>query len=91
MSEFLKKTLYLTLAPLGLALLICMVDAVAVLFAGMLLAAVVAGYALVGVIMIITGGEETGKALLLSAGIILLVGLSTCGLIISHLKLRGMH
>ncbi|SHL64710.1 hypothetical protein SAMN05444266_104270 [Chitinophaga jiangningensis] len=91
MNEFLKKTLYYSLIPLGLALLICITGDMAILFAGMMLLFVVGGYFLAGLIMILTGREQTGKALLLSCGIILLVGLSTCGIILSNLKLGGMH
>lgn len=91
MKPFVKKLLWVLLIPLGIALLMMISGEEGMIGAGLMLMAVAAGYVVVGVIMLIVSkeSEEMAKALLLSAGIILLVGLSTCGLILSNLG--GMH
>ncbi|RBL93968.1 hypothetical protein [Chitinophaga flava] len=93
MKPFTRKLLWTLLTPLGIALLMAISGSDGIMGAGLLLLFVTPMYLLVGLVLVMfsDSGVETGKALLLSSGIILLVGLSTCGLIVSNLRLGGMH
>ncbi|SHL64742.1 hypothetical protein SAMN05444266_104271 [Chitinophaga jiangningensis] len=83
MSEFLKKTLYFTLIPIGIVLLLLLTGGASGLEIGIsLLLLLLFGYFLGGLILLLIGRREIGKVLLLSCGIILLVGLSTCGILL---------
>ncbi|NSL89964.1 hypothetical protein [Chitinophaga solisilvae] len=85
MSTFVRKLLWALLVPLGIALIAVLSGDEGIIGAGLLLMFVVPAYVVVGVILLIVKHEEIGKALLLSAGIMLLVGLSTCGLILASM------
>lgn len=88
MNEFFKKVLLFTLIPLGIFLLMCVTSDEGMIMAGLLALAVVGGYFIIGLILIIANKNLIGKAMLLSSGIILLIGLSTCGIILSGLSIR---
>lgn len=91
MSEFFKLVLYTTLFP-GIPLLLLAVSSdEGIMMSGIFAMIVVAIYVLVAIVLLIMGKTQWGKVLFLSAGIILLVGLSTCGLILANLNLGGMH
>jgi len=81
MSDFLKQTLYFSLIPIGIMLLLFMTGEGGPLVVPVLFW-VLGGYFVGGLISLATGRKETGKALLLSCGILFLIGLSTCGLIL---------
>jgi len=83
MSEFFKLVLYVTLFP-GIPLLALAISSdEGIMMSGIFAMIVVAIYVLVAIVMMIMGKTQWGKVLFLSAGIILLVGLSTCGLILA--------
>lgn len=86
MNDFFKSVLLFTLVPLGIFLLMCVTSDDGMIMAGLLALAVVAGYFIVGLILIIANKNLVGKAMLLSSGIILLVGLSMCGLALSGIS-----
>ncbi|HEY8956824.1 hypothetical protein [Chitinophaga sp.] len=86
MNEFFKNVLLFTLIPLGIFLLMCVTSDEGMLMAGLLALAVVAGYFIIGLILIIANKNLVGKAMLLSSGIILLVGLSICGIALSGIS-----
>ena len=85
MKPFVRKLLWALGVPLGIALLMVLSGEEGIIGAGLMLLAVTGVYVVIGAIMLIVSkqSEEMAKALLLSAGIMLLVGLSTCGLILS--------
>ncbi|HVI45198.1 MAG TPA: hypothetical protein VM802_10010 [Chitinophaga sp.] len=91
MKPFFKKLLWILGAPLVIALLMCLSSSEGILGAGLLLLFVSGTYGVIGIILLFTKEADTGKAMLLSAGIILLVGFSVCGIILSGLKLNNMH
>ena len=83
MSKFSKQVLLFTLIPIGLIAIAGLTGE-----EGLLGGMVVAGFLLVAyfisaIVCFIVDRDTTGKALLLSVGIILLVGLSVCGIILS--------
>lgn len=83
MSEFFKLVLYATLLP-GIPLLMLAASSdEGIMLSGIFAMVVVAIYVLVAIVMLIMDKTQWGKVLFLSAGIILLVGLSTCGLILA--------
>ncbi len=86
MNEFFKSVLLFTLIPLGIFLLMCVTSDEGMIMAGLLALAVVGGYFIIGLILIIANKNLVGKAMLLSSGIILLVGLSMCGLALSGIS-----
>jgi hypothetical protein len=88
MSKFLKDVLLFTGIPLLLFLVACMSGDEGIIGAGIMAMVLVGAYFLLGIIMIIANRPHTGKVLLLSCGIILVVGLSTCGLILSGFSMH---
>ncbi|HWV64445.1 hypothetical protein [Chitinophaga sp.] len=88
MNEFFRNVLLFTLIPLGIFLLMCVTGDEGILMAGILAMVLVGAYFIIGLILIIANKNQVGKAMLLSSGIILLVGLSTCGIILSGLSIR---
>lgn len=88
MNKFLRDVLLFTGIPLFIFLLICLGGEDGIMAAGLLSLFLVGGYLFVGLILVIAGQSHIGKVMLLSAGIILLVGLSTCGIIVSGLSFR---
>jgi hypothetical protein len=88
MNKFFKDVLLFTLIPLGIFLLMCITGDEGIIAAGLIAMLVVGGYFVVGLGMVIADKNHIGKVLLLSSGIILLVGLSTCGIILSGLNIR---
>ncbi|RFS19024.1 hypothetical protein DVR12_25835 [Chitinophaga silvatica] len=84
MSSFAKKVLIFILIPLGVLGLCSMFGRngegflTGLAFIGFLLI----GYFFASVVMFIANRNEIAKALLLATGIILLVGLSICGIIL---------
>ncbi|WP_343744812.1 hypothetical protein [Chitinophaga sp.] len=88
MKPFVQKLLWMLGVPLSIALVMALSGDEGILGAGLLLMFVVAAYFVVGVLLAVFSrpNAEAGKALVLAAGIIMLVGLSTCGLI-----LAGLH
>jgi hypothetical protein len=87
MNKTMRDVALFTLIPLGIFLLFCLSGDSGILIAGILTLLVVGLYFLVGIILLLTDHAGMGKAMLLSAGIVLLVGLSTCGMIMSGFKL----
>ncbi|MET3874685.1 hypothetical protein [Chitinophaga sp. OAE865] len=85
MNEFFKNVLLFTLIPLAILLLMCMSDE-GIVIAGILALVLVGGYFIVGLILIIANKNQIGKAMLLSSGIILLIGLSMCGIALSGIS-----
>ncbi|WP_142685668.1 hypothetical protein [Chitinophaga polysaccharea] len=85
MNEFFKNVLLFTLIPLAILLLMCMSDE-GIVMAGILALVLVGGYFIVGLILIIANKNQIGKAMLLSSGIILLIGLSMCGIALSGIS-----
>ncbi|MEZ2446270.1 thiol:disulfide interchange protein [Chitinophaga sp. W3I9] len=88
MNKFFKDVLLFTLIPLGIFLLMCVAGDEGIIAAGLIAMFLVGGYFIIGLILIIANKNHIGKVLLLSSGIILLVGLSTCGIILSGLSIR---
>lgn len=88
MNKFFRDVLLFTLIPLGIFLLMCATGDDGIVMAGLLAMALVGGYFILGLILIIANKNQVGKAMLLSSGIILLIGLSTCGIILSGLSIR---
>jgi hypothetical protein len=66
--------------------MVCLSGNEGILIAGILALLVAGIYGLVGIILIIARHEHIGKVLLLSAGIILLIGFSTCGLMMNGMS-----
>lgn len=83
MNKTFKEVLLFSGVPLVILLLICLSGGEAILGAGVLMLLVAGAYFLVGLVMLITSNTHMGKVLLLCSGIILLVGFSTCGLIMA--------
>ncbi|NIG53961.1 hypothetical protein [Chitinophaga sp. Cy-1792] len=91
MSNFTKKFLQLTGITLGILLLICLIPDGGVIGAGILLMVICAVYFIGGLIAVMVNDKnEWGKVMLLSSLVIAVVGFSTCGLILSNLKLGHM-
>ncbi|MEI3801921.1 MULTISPECIES: hypothetical protein [Chitinophaga] len=88
MNKFFKDVLLFTLIPLGIFLVMCIAGDEGIIAAGLIAMFLVAAYFVIGLILVIVNKNHMGKVLLLSSGIILLVGLSTCGLILSGLSVR---
>ncbi|MBS0028731.1 hypothetical protein ACTJJ0_25055 [Chitinophaga sp. 22321] len=86
MSKFLRDVLLFTGIPLFILLLICLGGDEGILGAMILALVLVGAYFILGLILVIAGQSHTGKVMLLSSGIILLIGLSTCGIIASGLN-----
>jgi len=86
MNKTFKEVLLYSLIPLIILLMICISDNEGILIAGIIMLLVAGIYGLIGIILIIAKQEHIGKVLLLSAGIILLVGFSTCGLMMNGLR-----
>jgi hypothetical protein len=85
MSDFFRKVLYMILIP-GIPLLgICISGGEGILIAGLLGLALIGIYILVAIILLVMANSEWAKVLFLSAGIILLIGASTCGIIMGGL------
>ncbi|MBC9910411.1 hypothetical protein [Chitinophaga varians] len=87
MKPFVQKLLWLLGIPLSIALVMAITGDEGIVGAGLLLLLVVPSYLVVGCILAIfsKAGAEAGKAMVLAAGIIMVVGLSTCGLIMAGL------
>ncbi|NML35661.1 hypothetical protein HHL17_00500 [Chitinophaga sp. G-6-1-13] len=87
MKPFVQKLLWMLGVPLSIALVLAVSGDEGILSAGLLLLFVVPAYLVIGVLLAIFSreGAEAGKAMVLAAGIIMMVGLSTCGLIIAGL------
>jgi len=83
MSEFFKLVLYTTLFPGILLLALAVSGDEGIMMSGIFAMIVVGIYVLIATVLMIIGKTQWGKVLFLSAGIILLVGLSTCGLILA--------
>ncbi|MFB6454827.1 hypothetical protein ACE38W_06105 [Chitinophaga sp. Hz27] len=89
MSSFTKKFLQLTGITIGVLLLICLIPPDGVLGAGILLLVVCAVYFFGGLITVLVNDKnEWGKVMLLSSLVIAVVGFSTCGLILSNLRIN---
>lgn len=88
MNKTFKEVLLYTLIPLGIFLLMCLTGDEGILGAGIVMLLVVGAYFILGLIMLIADRTHLGKVLLLSSGIILLVGLSTCGMIMNGMNFR---
>lgn len=88
MNKTFKEVLLCTGIPLLLLLIFCMTGDSGILAAGVLALIVSAAYFLIGLALLLTENKHFGKVLLLSTGIILLVGFSTCGLILNGLRLN---
>lgn len=86
MTKTFKEVLLFTGIPLLLFLILCFNGEDGILGAGVLMLIVSGAYVLIGLILLLTESKHIGKVLLLSAGIILLVGFSTCGLILSGMS-----
>lgn len=88
MNQTFKDLLKATLIPLGLMLLMCITGDGGILVAGIAVLLCAGAYVLAGIVFLLTDKTHWGKVLLLSAGIILLVGFSTCGLIMSGMNMN---
>ncbi|SEV99307.1 hypothetical protein [Chitinophaga arvensicola] len=86
MNKTFKEVLLYTLIPLGIFLLICLTGDEGILGAGILLLLLVAVYFILGLVLLVANNAHLGKVLLLSSGIILLVGLSTCGMMMNGMN-----
>lgn len=88
MKPFVKKLLWVLFTPIVIALLALVTARDGMEIALSLLCFVVPAYLVVGLILLLVSGPaaETGKALMLASGIILLVGLSTCGLMLATMN-----
>lgn len=90
MKPFVQKLLWMLGIPLSIALVMALSGDEGIVGAGLLLLLVVPSYLVVGGILAIfsKANAEAGKALVLAAGIVLLVGLSTCGMILNGLRIH---
>jgi len=88
MNKTFKEVLLYTLIPLGISLFMCLSGGEGIIGAGIAMLLVVGAYFIVGLGMVIADRAHLGKVLLLSSGIILLVGLSTCGMIMNGMSFR---
>lgn len=86
MNKTFKEVLLYSLIPLAILLLVCLSGNEGILMAGMLMLLVAGIYGFAGIVLIIARKEHVGKVLLLSAGIILLIGFSTCGLMMNGMS-----
>ena len=88
MNKFFRDVLLFTGIPLFILLLFCLGGDEGIIGAMILALVLVGAYFILGLILIIVGQVHTGKVMLLSSGIILLIGLSTCGIIASGMSFR---
>ncbi|MBO9732921.1 MAG: hypothetical protein J7623_30030 [Chitinophaga sp.] len=86
MNKTFKEVLLFSGVPLGILLMICLAGGEAIIGAGILMLLVAGAYFIIGLVMLIASNTHMGKVLLLCSGIILLVGFSTCGLIMSGMS-----
>ena len=86
MNKTFKDLLKATLIPLGLMLLMCITGDGVIIVAGIAVLLCAGAYVLAGIICLLTDKTHWGKVLLLSAGIILLVGFPTCGLLMNGMN-----
>ncbi|HEY9258195.1 hypothetical protein [Chitinophaga sp.] len=86
MNKTFKEVLLCTGIPLLLSLILCMTGESGMLAAGILVLLVSGAYFLIGLGLLLVENKHFSKVLLLSTGIILLVGFSTCGLILNGLR-----
>ncbi|TWF44178.1 hypothetical protein FHW36_10196 [Chitinophaga polysaccharea] len=86
MNKTFKDLLIATLIPLGLMLVMCITGDEGILLAGIAMLLCAGAYVLIGIICLLSANTHWGKVLMLSAGIILLVGFSTCGLIMNGMN-----
>ncbi|PSL48773.1 hypothetical protein CLV51_101101 [Chitinophaga niastensis] len=86
MNKTFKDLLLVTLIPLGVFLIACLSGSEGIIMAGILSMLLVGAYFITGLILLILKNNHWGKVLLLSAGIVLLVGLSTCGIMMNGMS-----
>jgi hypothetical protein len=86
MNKTFKDLLLVTLIPMGIFLLVCITGDEGIILAGILSILLVVAYFIIGLILLLQKNDHWGKVLLLSAGIVLLVGLSTCGVMLNGLS-----
>ncbi len=85
MTRFWKLTLYMTGIPLGLGLLLCLGGSDGLASAGILGLALIPIYIIGSIVLAILKESEAAKAMLLSLGLLALLGLSICGLMIASM------
>jgi|AraplaDrversion2_2_1032049.scaffolds.fasta_scaffold00579_33 hypothetical protein len=85
MNETFKKVLIAIGIPLGIMLLFLAVPDGAILV-GVLALLVPFVYLIAGVILIFTSRKKLGQVLLISGGIIFLVGFSVCSIMLSNMN-----
>ncbi|RAJ72840.1 hypothetical protein CLV59_11443 [Chitinophaga dinghuensis] len=86
MNRFWKLTLYMAGIPLGLGLLLCIGGSDGLASAGILGLALIPIYIIGSIVLAIMGHTEEAKAMILSLGLLLLLGLSICGLMIASMN-----
>ena len=86
MNKTFKDLLKATLIQVGRMMLMWITGDGGIIVAGIAVLLCAGAYVLAGIICLLTDKTHWGKVLLLSAGIILLVGFSTCGLIMNGMN-----
>ena len=87
MNNFWKMTCYMTGIPLGLALLLCIVGGEDGLASAAIMGlALIPIYFAVMIVLAIMGKSDAAKAMALSMGLMLLIGLSICGAVMSGMN-----
>ncbi|SKA22684.1 hypothetical protein SAMN04488128_1021735 [Chitinophaga eiseniae] len=87
MKPFVSKLLWLLGVPLVLGLAMLAGGEEGIMSAGLMLMFLMPAYLVIGCLLAIFSREyaETGKALVLASGVMLVVGLSTCGIILASM------
>nr|WP_295872688.1 hypothetical protein [uncultured Chitinophaga sp.] len=87
MKPFVSKLLWLLGVPLVLGLAMLAGGEEGLMSAGLMLMFLMPAYLVIGCLLAIfsKANAETGKAMVLAAGVILVVGLSTCGIILASM------